>query len=61
MIVTIVDTVSDVPTFVQFTTVPFRPIFTGSIDNIDMSGKLFGAENQEKVNLVELINIGSGG
>lgn len=61
IIVTVVDTVSDVSASVQLTTVPLRPIFTGSINNVDTSGRLFVAESREKINLVESITNGSGG
>jgi hypothetical protein len=61
MIMTIIVTVSDVFTSIQFTSVPLRPIFTGAINNVDTSGRVLVAESREKVNLVSSINIGSGG
>jgi hypothetical protein len=51
----IVDTVSDVVTSVQFTTVPFRSSLTGLIDNVDVTGKAFSAELLEWRNVVEPI------
>ena len=40
--------------FTQFTTVPFRAVFAGLINNIDISGKLFWLEVLAKVNTIPL-------
>ena len=44
---------SDVSTFVQFTSVLFRLLLTGLTSNLDVSGKLLPAELTEKVNMTE--------
>ena len=51
MTLIIVDAVSDVVASVQFTTVPFRPLLTGLIDNVNVSGKTFSAEFLEYKNV----------
>ena len=53
MTVTMVEVEFDVPTSVQFTSVPFRLSLTGLISNCDVSGKLLPAEIIKKVNVIE--------
>ena len=45
--------VFDATMSVQFTSVPFKPSFTGAISNLDTSGWLPSAEILEKVNVME--------
>ena len=45
----------------QCTTVPFKPMLTESIDNVEIRGEANGAEVLEKVNVVELITMSFGG
>ena len=51
---TVVDDDSAVSTSTQFITVPFRPLLTGLISNLDITGKLFSADVLERLNTVEL-------
>ena len=44
----------------QFTTVPFRPLFTGLTTILDISGRTFGPESLEKV-IMELLILRGGG
>ena len=44
---------------VQFTTVPFKPMLTGSMDNVEISGRSRSPEPLIKVNVVELTTIGA--
>ena len=47
---------------IQFTTVPFKPMLTESIDNVEIRGETSSAEVLVKVNMVELtiLSLGSG-
>jgi hypothetical protein len=45
--------VFDASTSVQFTSVPFKLSFAGSITALDISGRLPGEEILEKVNVIE--------
>jgi hypothetical protein len=46
------------PGSIQFTTVPFKPMLTESIDNIETRGVAFLADTLLKVNVVEFTIIG---
>ena len=44
----------DVADSIQFTTLPLRPMLTGLITSLVISGRLFCEDILEKVNMVEL-------
>ena len=48
-----VEDVFDATTSVQFTSVPFKPLLTGVISNLDTTGRLWSAEILEKMNMME--------
>ena len=54
MTVTVVDDTSDVSTSIQLITVPFRPLLTGLISNLDTTGNLSWEDVLEILNTVEL-------
>ena len=45
---------------IQFTTVPFKPMLTESIDNVEIRGRTLRGEFRIKVNVVEFTTIGIG-
>ena len=50
-----VDDDSDVAISLHLTILPFRSVRVGAISNLDIRGKILGAEILEKVKLVKLI------
>ena len=54
MIFMILDDDLLVSLFIQFTTVPFRAVVAGLINNTDISGKLFWLEVLANVNTIPL-------